>query len=269
MRRALAAAAALCPSLAHANAGIGFFLLDLPFVLAALLPAILVEALVYVPALHVPLGRALSHSWRANLASTLLGVVLGIAADFGLVAMTGSAGPEPTRGPALAMLVPFFLLSWWVEHRMIARRAAELPRSRVAAATAAANALTYAGMAVAVWLVLPAEGSLRPQMIISEAMLAASGARSAVTERWLKDKSFPKDMREMGVAQQPGGRYRVSLGEGGRIEVEILVDNPRVGGKHLVLTQRPAPQSPGLEWKCSSPDIEQRLLPAPCREPVP
>jgi len=87
---------------AHANVGIGYFMPALPFVLVALVPAILVEACVLAPLLPVPLRRALRLSSIANLQSTLVGFVLGLSLDAALVGLTGSMG-RTQPGPASSL----------------------------------------------------------------------------------------------------------------------------------------------------------------------
>lgn len=264
--RAAAAAFALVPALAFANAGIGYFMLALPIVVAALIPAIPLEALVLKAMLRLPLRRALSLSLWANLRSTLIGVVLGIAIDLLLVAGTGSAGPEPTKGAATAMLAPLFLLSWWIEHRAILRRAADLPRGGVALASGAANLLSYAAMLAFVWMTgfLPKRGTMSTRARLSEALLAATGAKTSVTEFWERNKRLPVDEREAGLAPLKSKDFRVTVESGGSISVQILMPRePDVNGKRIVLT--PVPEGAGLRWACRAPEIPPRLLPVSCR----
>ena len=270
MRAIAAAALALVPALAHANAGIGYFMIALPVVVIALVPAVPLEAAVLKPILQVPWRRAFPLSLGANIRSTLWGFALAIAVDVVLIGAGGSAGPEPTAGAAIVMLVPFFFLSWWIEHRAVARKAAEIGARRVAAATGAANALSYAGMIVFVALAYPKEGAMNPRAQISEGLLAASAFRTEVTERWSADKKFPVPGAP-GFAPVVKPRYRVSLESGGRIVVRFTTPgSPPLDGKRIVLT--PVLDSSGAEiarWQCGSPDIERRFLPGSCRDTAP
>jgi type IV pilus assembly protein PilA len=256
------------PALAQANAGIGYFTLAVPLVLVALAPAVFIEAGVIQFVLKTAYRRALSLSWWANLRSTLWGVGLGLAGDVVLVTLTGSPGPEPTRSFALVMLVPFFLLSWWIEARAIDRLAPGTAPRKVLLATGAANAITYAAMAAGAAAIYPAEGSyhLRPQ--ISEALLAGSSVRTLVAEFWQTHDRFPKDAAELGLPDTSASRFRVNLQPEGRIEIRIHLDNDKLRGKRLTLTPRVLDGKAGtLEWTCRSPDIEPRFLPSSCRSP--
>lgn len=264
--RVAVAAIALMPTLAFANAGIGYFMIALPIVVLALIPAIPLEALVLQAILRLSLQRALSLSLWANLQSTFIGLVLGIAIDVLLMAGTGSAGPEPTKGAATAMLVPLFLFSWWIEHRAIRRRATDLPGRRVALATGAANLLSYAAMLAFVWTTafLPERSTMSTRAQVSEAVLAASGMKSSIAEFWERNKRFPTDSRELGSMPLESKTFRVTVESGGRISVQILMlRDPDIDGKRIILT--PVPGDGELRWNCSAPDIPPRLLPSACR----
>jgi hypothetical protein len=89
---------ALMPTVALANAGIGYFMIALPIVVVALIPAVPLEGLILRPILRVPMRRAMVIALRANIRSTLWGIALGVGADLLLISSSGSAGPEPTKG---------------------------------------------------------------------------------------------------------------------------------------------------------------------------
>ena len=269
--RLLLAFIVLSPSPALANAGIGFFMVGLPFVLLALVPAIPLEALVLAAILRVDYRRALSYSWRANVRSTIYGLGLGIAFDIAMMAGTGSSGPEPTKAVATTVLIFMYFFSWWIEHRAIARLATEFSKSRIALATGAANLLSYTAMVVLVWVtaIYPERGAMTTRARVYEAMLASSGIKSAITEYWEANKRLPPDARGLEGALPESGKYRVAVNTGGRISVLIVMpDQPDIDGKHIVFT--PIPDvSPGVEalrWECSAPEIKPKYLPATCRE---
>lgn len=265
MKRLLAAIL-LSPGVAHANVGVGYLTLALPFVVLALIPAVIVEALIVQPILRIPFRRALSLSWWANLRSTLWGLGIAIGVDVALLTLTESAGPEPTRVAVFVMLVPFFVLSWWIEHRAVARLAPELPRKRIGVATGAANIVSYAGMFAMLWALYPVSGPFSSRIVASEALLAGGSARTAVTEYWQNHKRFPQDLKEADIALTPDSRFRVTLEPEGRVVVEIMVDDPALRGRRVTWLPVLGGEPPGiLVWKCSAPEIEPRHLPSQCR----
>lgn len=266
--RGLALVVGACiPLLAHANAGIGYFSLAIPLVILALAPAVFIEALVLRFPLKLPYRRALSLSWWANLRSTLWGLFLGIAADFLLVSTSGSAGPEPTRAVAFVALVPFFLLSWWIEARAVKRLAAELDRGRVVWVVGVANAVTYAAMAAGAAAMYPKEGSYQVRPQVAEALAVGAATRVLVAEFFANNQRLPKDAAELGYRDPGGSRFRVDVLPQGRIEVWILQKESKVQGKRLKLTPRVSADGKTLDWSCGSDDIEPRYLPSACRAP--
>lgn len=269
--RLAAALLALAPALAHANVGIGYLLLAWPIVLLALVPAVPLEAAVLKPILRVSWRRGFLLSLGANVRSTLWGLAIAVAVDFALMGAGGSAGPDPTAGAAIAMLVPFFFLSWWIEHRAVARKAAEIGARRIAAATGAANLLSYAGMIAFVALggYLPWEGSMAPRARITEGLAAASSLRTGVTERWSADRKFPSP-GSPGFAPVVEKNHRVALERDGRIAVHFAAPGfPSIDGKRIVLTPVLDPSGAIARWQCGSPDIERRFLPGSCRDTTP
>jgi len=108
LRGVLGATLAALPASAHANMGIGFFAPSILVTVPALIPAILIEAVVLARMLELRFPAAAGTSFLANLASTIVGAVLAIALD--LLLMGG--GPEPDRVVFMLSLVPMFLFSW-------------------------------------------------------------------------------------------------------------------------------------------------------------
>jgi hypothetical protein len=248
---------------AFANAGIGYFFLVLPMMVVALVAVIPAEGLVLSAMLRVPLASGMRLSLRANLRSTLWGLAIGIAFDMALIGLTGAAGPEPTRSAASWMLLPMFGLSWWIEHRSVVRNAKESGVMPIAAATGAANALSYALMGAMVWLLYPAHDTQRSRVLISEGIAAATPVKTAVTEYWGKTRSFPADPRELKYGQ-PGAKYRIALEPAGRISIRFVEpDPPELVDKRVFLTPSADPE--GLRWHCSAPELPSAYLPEACR----
>lgn len=271
MRRITAILVAFAPGAALANVGVGYFMVALPVVALALIPAILLEAPVLRFLLEVTLRRALLLSLIANLLSALFGFVLGFAFDFTLGIATGVSGLPPTRAAASIMLGPWFLLSWWIEHSLIAKRMAAVPRPVVRRATGIANLLTYALMLVAAQAspLFPVYDSSVSRARVTEAILAAGELRGRVTEFWQTQKRFPTDPRELGYSPSAAGRFVPTLEKYGRIVVRIEgTGNPAIDGKRIELVPRQDDASGGLRWVCAAPDIEPRNVPGSCRQQV-
>ena len=154
-----------------ANMGVPMIFIQLPMMLIALLPVIVVEAVVHHLQLNIERRRAIWGAVRANLWSTLVGVPVAWAAQtFVQVTLGGgrawgietpldrlaavtlqSAWLIPYEGelrwmiPAasLVLLVPCLLVSIYVEQRVLRRYLPELAARQVVIATVQANLITY------------------------------------------------------------------------------------------------------------------------------
>lgn len=269
----LAAGITVLPMSVSANAGIGYFMPALPIVVLALIPAILLEAVVLRIALGLRPKRAFLLSLSANSRSTLYGFILGVVIDLALVAGTGSAGPEPTKGLATAMLVPFFLLSWWIEYRVISRWSADFSKHRVSAVTGMANVLSYVGMLVFLWVssILPERSTMAVRLQINEALYGASSIKMAIAKFWKQNNRYPENISELGIVFSKHTAFSITLGNRGRILVHIFIPSePLVNTKQLIITPLPDSESydnRGLQWECRSENIPYSFLPRQCRSP--
>ena len=90
--------------------------LSIPSLIAALVPAILVEAPVLARYLRVPMRRALWISTQANLFSTLVGGLIALASNFVLPMWT-----DFSREAVLVSLVPMLFITWWLENIVVRR----------------------------------------------------------------------------------------------------------------------------------------------------
>ena len=268
---AWAALALLAPAIAYANTGVGFFMLGLPLVVAALLPAIWIEALVYQPMLGLEFRPAIKLSTWANLASTLWGVGLAIGADVVLVSVTGSSGPAPTRAAMFTTLLPFLILSWRIERRSVGKRLPDAPPRRVELATGVANLVTYACMALAVAVLGAGTQRASARTTVRTAILSATPLRIEVNNHWRETRTFPRP--RAAVVPFANAPARVELAARGRIV--IVVDAPeiaRVHGKRIELVPTVvgdggggAEKAADLQWTCRAVAIEKRNLPLNCR----
>lgn len=269
----IAAALALWPGAALANTGIGYFMVPMPVVVLALVPAIALEAWVLKALLGLGWKRGAILSLRANVVSTLYGLVAGLALDLLLAIGTGSSGFPWMRAGVAIMLVPWFAFSWWIEFRVVAKRLAELPRKAVRRATGAANTLTYALMMAFVFFgpLVPIRDVSYQRAQVTEAILKAHAARERVEQFWHAHRRLPDDPREVDLeAMQADDRFAVTLGRGGRISVEIRMPRePEIDGKHVELAPVADPGADKLRWLCGSRDLVIRYLPGGCRDQLP
>ncbi len=149
---------------AHANAMIPVIVAGWFGMFVALVPIIVIE--------WVVLSRIGAHVWEsllavsvANLGSTLAGIPLAIVLEI-VVAMNTSLYHEtsdtkdtwfrewmlPVRG--VLLLVPFFLMSWWIEAPIAAWILDDLPAQLVNSAVRDANLVTYGLLATLLSAVL-------------------------------------------------------------------------------------------------------------------
>ncbi|WP_345478805.1 hypothetical protein, partial [Niveibacterium umoris] len=169
---AAAASALLFARAARADAGVPLLFLTLPGMVLALLPVIAIEAIVLARTFRSNVLSVLKASALANIASTLLGipitwVVLVLLQDltgggrsYGLttplqklLAVTWQApwlipyeGDLYWMVPAasLALMVPFFIASVYIELAVVLRIVADNPPLLVRRAVLRSNLLTYA-----------------------------------------------------------------------------------------------------------------------------
>lgn len=251
----------------HAGSEVGFFMLGLPLVVAALLPAIWIEALVFQPMLGLEFRPAIKLSTWANLASTAWGVGLGVGADVVLLSLTGSSGPAPTRGAMLATLVPFLILSWRIERRSVAKRLPDALPRRVELATGVANLVTYACMALAVAFLGPETQMASVRTTVRTAILSATPLRAEVNAHWEATRSFPAARDP--VVPFANAPARIALGARGRIVIVVDAPQlPRIHGKRIEFVPKVVEDDgrhAELQWRCRADGIESRDLPLNCR----
>ena len=259
-------------SCAYANSGIGFLLLGQSLMLLALVPVIPVEALVLSFVLGIPMGRALSLSFIANVVSTLIGALIASGVDVLLMMSTDSSGPEPTKLSASLMLLPCILLSWLIEYRSVAKRASECSSSQVRKATGLANLISSVGLIVFVWSSASGfreTGAMSTRAVIAEGLASASGAKAEIQEFYLNHRRLPNDARALKLGE-PSTKYELTVLPGGRVQIKYnRPDMPTIHEKHVILAPTTnAGDGFQMQWLCRSPDIEdQGVLPVNCRRP--
>lgn len=258
----LVAVAASAPAVALANAGIGLLSPSIFVTVPALIPAIAVEAVVLGRMLGVGIGRALWLSFLANLTSTVLGGAVAVALDMFLM----GGGPEPGRGVFLTSLVPMFFVSWWLERRVVR---AMLPPDRMPRATRAtlvANAVSYALMAIAVFLLVPVSMGGLTRSKVSAGIMALQAARTEIHENFTTQGVFPAPRS---IAAGVPELRSLNLERDGRlVAVFSIPESPDADGRRVVLEPRVEGKRI-VEWVCFAPDMPRKYLPTHCRQPPP
>lgn len=167
---------------ASADAGVPMLALTLPAMVAALIPVIVIEAVVLGRAFGASMVSRIKSVAIANAASTIAGVPFTWFGLVGLQGLTGGTRVHGIESPAqkllavtwqapwlmpyegelhwmvptasLVLLVPFFLASYVIEANMICRMEAQYSEAQLRPAVFRANVLSYVFLAVAnlAWL---------------------------------------------------------------------------------------------------------------------
>ena len=163
--------------------------LTLPAMIVALIPVILIEALVLGRALEAGMVSKLKAVSIANVVSTFVGVPFTWCGLVALQGLTGGATDHGIATPAqrllavtwqapwlipyegelhwmvptasLVLLVPFFFASYVIEANMICRMEPHAPSARIRPAVFRANLMSYVLLAVANlgWLLWSLQGA--------------------------------------------------------------------------------------------------------------
>ena len=165
-----------------ANAGIPMILWQMPVAAMAFVPIVVIESLLAAPILKQPLGPVTLRVLAANALSTFVGIPIAWIGMMSVnIATTGGSAHGfdtpwnafqsvalqaswlmPYEGhlawliPAatLILLIPYFLVSVYVEHAVLRSQFAKVEPGRIARAVWLANVVTYGGLAAyaALWL---------------------------------------------------------------------------------------------------------------------
>ena len=259
-RIVVALAAALAPAAAQANAGIGFFSPGALSILFGIVPVILVEGVVLRWKLPVGTGRAFVLALVANLASAILGAIIGFGLDLALIAASGASGFSGPVGFTVS-LVFMFGLSWWIEKQTVAGMSPAIPLPAVGSAVLVANVVTYAMLVVAVFLLVAQEEPYLDRARVTEVINVMRVERTAVIEHHASTGSFPPAR----TVERPTANTRRLVREAdGRIVGVLASKRPELDGKAIVHE----PQVRGRDivgWKCFVPEAPLKLMPAACR----
>jgi hypothetical protein len=204
---------------AHANAMIPIIVAGWFGMFLALVPIILIESVV--------LTRVGAHIWEsllamsaANLGSTLVGIPLAIVLEFVVATNTPlydeSGDPKDTwyrewmlPVGGVLLLIPFFLMSWWIEAPIAAWILDDLPTRFVDVAVRDANLLTYGLLAGLLGLLLAL--ALRD----TDASVYRNRDREAEYVR-----SYATRQRDINLRHQPRPMHSIGLHESWRLANE-------------------------------------------------
>ncbi len=204
---------------AHANVMIPVIVAGWFGMFLALVPIIVIEWAV--------LTRVGTHIWEsllamsaANLGSTLVGIPLAIVLEIVVGTNTPlyaeSWKPKDTwfrewmlPVGGVLLLIPFFLMSWWIEAPIAAWILDDLPTRFVDAAVRDANLLTYGLLAGLLGLLLALALRDTPATVYRNRDRAAEYVRSYATRQ-----------RDIGLRQQPRPMHSIGLHESWRLANE-------------------------------------------------
>lgn len=120
---------------------------------------------------------------------------------------------------------------------------------------------------------LPAYQDYTARSQVSEAMILAEGAKTAVTEFWTNKGTFPVTNTSAGlsVAASINGKYvnNVAVGTGGLITATMRANGSvatGIGGATLALS--PTTTAGSVKWVCKAPSgtgLKSKYVPSSCR----
>ena len=120
-------------------------------------------------------------------------------------------------------------------------------------------------LAVLAAIAIPAYQDYTVRAKIAQGLDAAAEAKLAVAETYAETGAVPADNAQAGYVfdDTSPAVSDIRIEQGGVVRVLMAVDP--IDGGALVL-QPSEGAGGGVEWRCYSPDIEGRYLPADCRE---
>lgn len=129
--------------------------------------------------------------------------------------------------------------------------------------------IVVAILAILMAIAIPAYQDYTIRAQVSEGMNLSGGARTAVAEYYTDRGTMPSSNSEAGLADADSitGEYITSVTvDEGTITAAFGGDkvNAKISGSDLQLI--PSPSGGSIAWKCESDDIDNKYLPARCRE---
>jgi glucan phosphoethanolaminetransferase (alkaline phosphatase superfamily) len=238
------------PTICHANAGVGLFLIVLPLIVLTLPIVVLIETVYLRYRLKLQWPKAIGICLLANIISTLLGLVIGIGFDFTLMLSSGSSGYEPTKIAASIVLLPMFYLTLRAEFLIWRWRDQKLVAQGLARALFVAHVMSYALLFAFVWLhnAFLNEATLPVRVRLANQTHTLNAAKQKVADFAEQNARLPK------AAELP----ELPLDDQGRLS-EVLHEAILPPGTRMVLT--PSLQSDrSVQWHCQIQADQQHAL---------
>ncbi len=115
-------------------------------------------------------------------------------------------------------------------------------------------------------IAIPAYNDYTIRARVSEGLVVASGAKSAVSETRIARSVWPSDNGSAGI--RSGGISStyvasVTVGPNGTVEIAFQNIDAQVNGSTVVLT--PSFIGNSVRWDCAAGDVNARFRPAACR----
>jgi type IV pilus assembly protein PilA len=114
-------------------------------------------------------------------------------------------------------------------------------------------------------IAIPAYNDYTIRAKVSEGLLVASGAKSAVSETRASTSFWPGNNDEAGIDASISSTYVSDLvvGANGTIQIVFRNIDAQVNGSTLIMT--PVFDQNTIRWECNGGTLDDRFLPARCR----
>jgi type IV pilus assembly protein PilA len=114
-------------------------------------------------------------------------------------------------------------------------------------------------------IAVPAYNDYTIRAKVSEGMIVASGAKSAVSETRASTSNWPTGNLGAGIDVAISSTYvsNLAIGAAGTVQITFQNIDMQVDGSTLVLT--PSYHGNTVRWECNGGTVADRFLPARCR----
>lgn len=112
-------------------------------------------------------------------------------------------------------------------------------------------------------IALPAYQDYQTRAYVSEGLIAATGAKQAVSEFAIARNRFPSSSADVGFPGYSSQRVsNIQVGAFGIVQISYAAP-PDVAGKTIILT--PSGMGESLQWDCKAGTVDKRYRPNQCR----
>jgi type IV pilus assembly protein PilA len=125
--------------------------------------------------------------------------------------------------------------------------------------------IVFAILGILLAIAIPAYNDYTIRSKVSEGLIVATGAKSAVSETRQSTSLWPTNNQVAGIVTNISSTYvaSVTIGAGGKVAVEFRNIDALVDTKTLVMT--PTFNGNSVQWNCNDGTIDDRYVPARCR----